>query len=193
MAPQYDADEYAEILIAATWAKQGAQAAARIGDRLDAPFLADDERGGATGAAEVARRLEALADYCRDEVLPLVSRLERGLDGIIAASGDPTNAAWRARAIAHWPVVRAELERAFPTIWLKARRARDLYARLGPAGRALVDRRHGPLVDPDGRSGPPLRAHWPGERIARLDGRARALGLLPAAPSGGQEAGRAAA
>ncbi len=138
-APQYDADAYAEILIVATWEKQGREAAARIIDRLDAPFLADDARGDG-GAAEVARRIAALAAYCRDEILPLVQRLEQGLDHIVAASGDPARAGWRARAVAYWPELRADLERNFPTVWLKAHRARGLYARLTPGGRETIDR-----------------------------------------------------
>src|SRR3712207_2152011 len=108
-APQDDADAYAELLIMATWQKQGREAAARIIARLDAPFLADDARGDAGGAAGVGRRIAALAAYCRDEILPVVQRLEQGLDHIVAASGDPARTEWRSRAVAYWPELRADL------------------------------------------------------------------------------------
>ena len=169
----YDQYAYVEVLIATTWEKQGAEAAARIIARLDEPFL---QPGGASGA-EVERRLAALIDYCRDEVLPRVERLERGLVGIEAAGTDPAYAAWRATAVAFWPALRVALTRDHRAVWLKVHRLRRLLDRLEPAARAAVEARLGPLRDPDGRTPDALRALWPGDRLRAADARAIALGL----------------
>ena len=175
----YDQDAYVEVLIAATWEKQGAEAAARIIARLDEPFLqpaGDDGRPDAA-RAEVERRLAALIGYCRDEVLPRVERLERGLAGIEAAGTDPAYAAWRAAAVAFWPALRVAIDRDHRAVWLKVHRLRRLVDRLDPAARAAVEARHGPLLDPHGRTHDALRALWPGDRLRAADARAVALGL----------------
>ncbi len=186
-AATYDRDAYVEVLIAATWEKQGAAAAARIIARLDEPFLpaaADTADGpGGDGIAEVERRLAALIAYCRDEVRPRVERLERGLLGIAAAGEDPAHATWRATAVAFWPVLRAAVARDHRSVWLKVHRLRRLYDRLDTGARAIVDARHGPLCDPDGRTAAALRELWPGARIRAIDARAGALGLTPARPA----------
>ena len=179
-AAAYDQDAYVEVLIATTWEKQGAEAAARIIARLDEPFLQpadDDGRPGDNAGAEVERRLAALIGYCRDEVLPRVERLERGLAGIEAAGTDPTYAAWRATAVAFWPALRVALTRDHRAVWLKVSRPRRLLDRLDPAVRAAIEARHAPLLDPDGRTPAALRALWPGDRLRAADARAVALGL----------------
>jgi len=176
----YDQDAYVEVLIATTWEKQGTEAAARIIARLDEPFLqpaGDDGRPDDNAGAEVERRLAALIDYCRDEVLPRVERLERGLAGIEAAGADPAYAAWRATAVAFWPALRVALTRDHRAVWLKVYRLRRLLDRLEPAARAAVEARLGPLRDPDGRTPAALRALWPGDRLRAADARAIALGL----------------
>ena len=186
-AATYDRDAYVEVLIAATWEKQGAAAAARIIARLDEPFLrahgADVDGADGGGIAEVERRLAALIAYCRDEVRPRVERLERGLLGIAAAGADPAHATWRATAVAFWPVLRAAVARDHRSVWLKAHRLCCLYDRLDPGGRAIVDAQHGPLRDPDDRTAAALRELWPGAHLRAIDVRAAALGLTPARPA----------
>lgn len=167
-----DRDAYVEVLIAAAWEKQGEMAAARIMARLDEPFLAPD-----SACAEIERRIAALAAFARDESLPRLARLERGLDGIAAAGADQAHAAWRARAVAFWPALRVAVDRDHRAAWLKLRRIRDLYARLDPIARAAVDARIGPILDADGRTHPALRGLWPGDRLRAIDARAAALSL----------------
>ncbi len=175
----YDRDAYVEVLIATTWEKLGAEAAARIVERLDEPFL----QPGEDACAEVERRLAALIGYCRDEVLPRVERLERGLAGIEVAGADPAHADWRARAVAFWPALRVAIDRDHRAVWLKVHRLRRLLDRLDPAARAAIGARHGALLAPDERATDALRALWPGDRLRALDARAAALGLaLPRRP-----------
>ena len=168
----HDRDAYVEVLIAAAWEKQGEAAAARIMARLDEPFLAPGP-----ACAELERRIAALATFARDEVLPRLARLERGLGGIAAAGADPAHAAWRARAVAFWPALRVAVDRDHRAAWLKLRRIRSLYTRLDPATRAAVDARIGPVLDADGRAHAALRGLWPGDQLHAIDARATALGL----------------
>lgn len=178
-AAGYDRDAYVEVLIATTWEKLGAEAAARIIERLDEPFLGH----GGDARAEVERRLSALIGYCRDEVLPRVERLERGLVGIAAAGADPAYADWRARAVAFWPALRVAIDRDHRAVWLKAHRVRRLLDRLDPAARAAVAAGFGGALAGEEGARDALRALWPGERLRALDARAAALGLAPPRPA----------
>lgn len=139
--------------------------------------LADDEEGRraiARGSLDpIGERVKAFADFCDQEMAPLLARLEKGL-GLLEASepGAPETG----KLLRLYDTLRDRVRVLLPDAWLLIGAAAHLYSLLPPAMREEADRAWGPLTGTDPADFSPVwHRHFPTGRLRVVDARRAAL------------------
>lgn len=95
---------------------------------------------------ELGKRLKQFVDFCRQEVEPLLDRLEKGVD-LLQAVEDGSQRELQYRA--HFINLRQKLREALPVAWRLISPAAAMYRRLPDDLREEAEKRWGPLTGTD--------------------------------------------
>jgi hypothetical protein len=126
---------------------------------------------------ELGLALKTLDDFCAEVAIPLIARLERGLDKMEALPMTREGDEEHERLLAYWRERREELRGMLQVAWRFAIVARQEFASLDKAEQDKAVAIWGPLKGDNALDyAPTLHRSWPKERVRALDDRAIAEG-----------------